>query len=139
MSTSRGTSRQSATWIQAVRADELATASSLSEQADGGHRYEYNPRLVAAARAIERGTILDRHGLVLATSNPAEIREVEATFGAAGVARVQPCEPHDLRCYPLGGTTFTVAIIWVCPSPQYSWHGINRSPVLVKRVWTCAT
>ena len=50
---------------------DFATASSLSEQADGGYRFEYNPRLIAAAREIERGTMYDRNGLVLATSRPA--------------------------------------------------------------------
>ena len=57
-------------WVQVLRADAFATASSLSEQADGGVRFEYNPRLIAAARQIERGTIYDRNGLALATSRP---------------------------------------------------------------------
>ena len=52
-----------AAWVQVVRADNFATASSLSEQADGGYRFEYNPRLIAAARQIERGTVYDRRGL----------------------------------------------------------------------------
>ena len=48
-----------APWVQVVEADTLATASSLSEQADGGYRFEYNPRLVAAARrsSAARSTI----------------------------------------------------------------------------------
>ena len=29
-----------------------------------------------------------------------------------------------------GGTTRTIDHIWLCPMPQYSWHGISRSPVL---------
>ncbi len=55
-------------WVQTVKADSIAAAASLTEQADGAVRFQYNPRLVAAARLIERGTILDRHGLPLATS-----------------------------------------------------------------------
>src|SRR5439155_1580091 len=43
-----------AVWIQIVKADEIAAASSLSEQADGGVRFEYNPRLLSAARLIPR-------------------------------------------------------------------------------------
>ena len=37
------------------------------------------------------------------------------------------------------GTTRTVASISLCPSPQNSWHGIKRSPVLRKTVCTCET
>src|SRR5688572_13490672 len=76
-----------AAWVQVLRADDFAAASSLAEQADGGHRFEYNPRLLAAARSIERGTIYDRNGLPLATSRSGEVTAVNATYGnAAGVA-----------------------------------------------------
>ena len=44
-----------AAWIQVLHADDLASASSITEQADGGYRFEHNPRLAlggafAAAR-----------------------------------------------------------------------------------------
>ena len=71
---------------RSCRADAFATASSLSEQADGGYRFEYNPRLIAAARLIERGTIYDRNGLALATSRPRrDRRRSSAAYRKAGV------------------------------------------------------
>ncbi len=111
-------------WVQVVRADAIATAASLGLQADGGHRFEYNPRLVAAARAIERGSIVDRHGLVLATSRPAEIAGVSAAYRQAGVTPVLPCAPSTRRCYPLGGQAFSLVGDW---ARQVNWGARNTS------------
>lgn len=113
-----------AAWIQVVRADELATAASLSVQADEGYRFEYNPRLVEAARAMERGSIYDRNGLVLATSRPAEMAGVEAAYAKAGVAPVARCAPDLARCYPLGGVGFSVLGDW---ERQTNWGARNAS------------
>lgn len=115
-----------AAWVQVVAADTIATAASLSEQADGGTRFEYNPRLVAAARTLERGTITDRHGLVLATSRPAEIAAVDAAYTRAGVAGMRRCTTTDTRCTPLGGLTFSVLGDW---AGQVNWAARNSSYV----------
>ncbi|HTV01167.1 MAG TPA: penicillin-binding transpeptidase domain-containing protein, partial [Luteitalea sp.] len=111
-------------WVQVVHADTLATASSLSEQADGGYRYEYNPRLVAAARHLERGTIFDRNGLVLATSRASEIAGVDAAYKQAGVSRIGACDGDVTRCYPLGGAAFSVIGDW---AGQTNWAARNSS------------
>jgi len=121
-----GTLASRAAWVQIVHADALATASSLSEQADGGYRFEYNPRLVAAARAIERGSIYDRHGLVLATSRPSEIAALGATFDNAGLSSDGDCAADWPRCYPLGGATFSVLGDW---ASQVNWAARNSSYV----------
>ncbi len=113
-----------AAWVQVVRADTFATASSLSEQADGGYRFEYNPRLIAAARQIERGTVYDRRGLILATSRPQEIAAVDADYRKSGLARERGCEPTETRCYPLGGVTFSVLGDW---DRQTNWAARNSS------------
>jgi cell division protein FtsW (lipid II flippase) len=97
-----------AAWIQVVRADDVVTAASLGEQADGAMRFQYNPRLVAAARLIDRGTIFDRNHLPLATSRPDEIQDVSARYAAAHVPLHEPCAPSVPRCYPLGGLAFHV-------------------------------
>jgi cell division protein FtsW (lipid II flippase) len=95
-------------WIQVVRADTIATASSLGEQADGAVRFQYNPRLIAVARLIERGTIFDRNGLPLATSRPDEIQAIAGRYRAAGVQQADDCAAATSRsrCYPLGGLAF---------------------------------
>lgn len=113
-----------AAWIQVVKADEFATASSLSEQADGGYRFEYNPRLISAARAIVRGTIYDRSGLALATSRPDEIAALGAAYRGAGIEPEQPCSTDGSRCYPLAGVGFSVLGDW---SSQVNWGAGNSS------------
>jgi cell division protein FtsW (lipid II flippase)/cell division protein FtsI/penicillin-binding protein 2 len=113
-------------WIQVVRADEYATASSLTEQADGGYRFEYNPRLVAASKAIERGTVLDRNGLPLATSKAAEMQGVAAAYRKLGISPEQDCATSAERCYPLAGLTFSVLGDW---NSQVNWGARNSSYV----------
>jgi cell division protein FtsW (lipid II flippase)/cell division protein FtsI/penicillin-binding protein 2 len=112
-------------WVQVVRADGFASASALSQQADGGYRFEHNPRLLAAARTLVRGTIYDRNGLPLATSRPEEIGSIEAMYRAAGITTPQPCPPDD-RCYPLGGLAFHVVGDW---NTQANWAARNSSYV----------
>jgi cell division protein FtsW (lipid II flippase)/cell division protein FtsI/penicillin-binding protein 2 len=111
-------------WVQIVKADAFATAASLTEQADGGYRFEYNPRLVAAAARLERGSIYDRNGLVLATSRPVEVRALDAGYQKAGIAIDQPCASRDARCYPLGGLLFSVLGDW---QHQTNWGARNSS------------
>ncbi|MEP6915753.1 MAG: FtsW/RodA/SpoVE family cell cycle protein [Acidobacteriota bacterium] len=133
-----------AAWIQVVRADEFATASSLSEQGDGGLRFEYNPRLLSAARSIVRGSIYDRNGLPLATSRADEIQTLAAAYRAAGVVpardcAVEPAAPETPaaepaarrtaapeRCYPLAGITFPIVGDW---NNQTNWAARNSSYV----------
>ena len=113
-----------AAWVQIVKADTLAAATSLSGQGDGGYRFEYNPRLLAAARSLERGTIYDRNRLPLATSRPAEIAALGAAYEhAAGVA-LDDCGDTDGRCYPLGGLAFHLVGDW---THQANWAARNSS------------
>ena len=115
-----------AAWVQVARADDVASTSSLSAQADGGYRYEHNPRLLAAARTLARGTIYDRNGLPLATSRPDEIASIDAIYRAAGIAAPQVCGPAEDRCYPLGGFAFHVIGDW---NTQANWGARNSSYV----------
>ena len=91
------------TLVQVVRGDRVAARANLTQQADGGYRYQYNPRLVAAARQLVRGTIYDRNGLPLATSRPEQLTADAARFHQLGLN--VSC-PHGERCYPLGGLAF---------------------------------
>jgi len=111
-------------WVQIVRADEIAAAPSLAEQADGGYRFEYNPRLLSAARTLTRGTIYDRAGLPLATSRPAEIAGVGAAYERAGAVVASDCGDPSARCYPLGGFGFHLVGDW---TRQTNWAARNSS------------
>ncbi len=94
-----------AAWVQVVEADAFATASSLSEQGDGGYRFEYNPRLVAAARADRA-----RHDLRPPRrwcSRRAGRQEIaadrRAPTGKAGARSRADVRAGRTACYPLGG------------------------------------
>ena len=96
-----------AAWLQIVRADAVTLRPSLVRQADGGARYQYNPRLLLAARMIPRGTIFDRNGLVLATNDPSTAGDTMKRLAALGTG-VAPCAASAARCYPLGDAAFHV-------------------------------
>jgi len=111
-------------WVQVVNADSVATASSLTEQADGAFRFQYNPRLIAAAHLLTRGTIYDRNGLPLATSLAGEAQGAAARYQAAGVHPPEPCAVDGSRCYPLGGLAFHVV---GDSTNQINWAARNSS------------
>jgi len=113
-----------AAWVQVVRADETLVAASLTLQGDGARRYTYNPRLIAAARTIGRGTIFDRHGVPLASSRPEELLRQKAALDALGVRLDTACPERESRCYPLGGVAFHVLGDW---STQRNWAARNTS------------
>src|SRR5262249_48115777 len=62
-------------WIQAVDADEIAGAIIRTPDADGVVRSKINPRFLALERQIRRGSVYDRNGRVLATSDLTEISQ----------------------------------------------------------------
>jgi cell division protein FtsI/penicillin-binding protein 2 len=113
-----------AAWVQVVHADDFAAASSLAEQADGGYRFEYNPRLLAAARSLERGSIYDRSGLPLATSRADEIAAAAVSYANASGVAVDDCADARSRCYPLGGLGFHLVGDW---TSQANWGARNSS------------
>ncbi len=115
-----------AAWVQVVKADTFATTASVSEQADGGYRFEQNPRLLAAAQTLVRGTIYDRNGLPLATSRLEEMDEIETLYKSGGLTSALACDRTETRCYPLGGLTFHLVGDW---NHQANWGARNSSYV----------
>jgi cell division protein FtsI/penicillin-binding protein 2 len=91
--------------VQVVRADTYAVKPHLGMQADGVRRYQYNPRLLEVLGQIPRGTVYDRNGLPLATTDPAVIGKVAAEYKKRGL-EVSGCNQADERCYPLGAAGF---------------------------------
>ena len=93
--------------VQLVRADRYLTRGAVALQGDGVRRFQYNPRLAAIAATIPRGSILDRNGLPLATSDPGELaahRDELARLGAIDLDAATP--DRRTRVYPFGGRTF---------------------------------
>jgi cell division protein FtsW (lipid II flippase) len=93
-------------YIQLLHADATAGAGALALQADGARRYEYNPRLLAIAHSIPRGTIYDRNGLPLATSNWNEIAQNRDRYTAMGLSVGNQPAAEETRYYPLGPVAF---------------------------------
>jgi len=95
-----------ALYIQVIHADAIAGAGALALQADGERRYEYNPRLLAVAHSIPRGTIYDRNGIPLATSNWDEIAQNRDRYNSMGLSLGERPAPGETRYYPLGPAAF---------------------------------
>jgi cell division protein FtsW (lipid II flippase) len=94
--------------VQVLQANDFLARGALVLQGDGLRRFDYNPRLESIAETIPRGTIVDRNGLPLATSDPRALEEHRAAYARLGV----PLTPDTLkeagqgRAYPLGGLAF---------------------------------
>ncbi|CEK12834.1 cell division protein FtsI/penicillin-binding protein 2 [Chthonomonas calidirosea] len=80
-----------------VQANRFATYPIYTPDRDGVVRAHYNPRLLAIAERIPRGSIYDRQGRVLATSSSAEILKLVPDRQRA----VQLIAQHS-RFYPIG-------------------------------------
>jgi cell division protein FtsW (lipid II flippase) len=93
-------------WVQVLRSNAIMGAGTLVEQADGARRYQYNPRLLEVMRDIPKGTIYDRNGLPLATSNWDELEKHRADYKQLGIDIDRACPRTDTRYYPLGGVAF---------------------------------
>jgi cell division protein FtsI/penicillin-binding protein 2 len=94
--------------VQVVRADDYLVRPHLSVQGDGVRRYQYNQRVLDVARLIPRGTIFDRRGVPLATSDPAVLAKAQQELRAVTTRSSDPCKAPFDRCYPLEGATFHV-------------------------------
>ncbi len=93
-------------WVQVAKADEILIRPSLVMQADGVRRYQYNPRLLEVARDLPKGTIFDRTGVPLATSDWSQIEAHRADYRNLGVALDQTTSQRGGRYYPLGAPAF---------------------------------
>ncbi len=92
-------------WVQAAQADAIVARPTLVMQADGTRRYQYNPRLIEIARDLPKGTIYDRTGLPLATSDWSLIAKHRADYEKLGVALDQTTSKLETpaisaRCRP---------------------------------------
>ena len=95
-----------AAYVQVVHNAATIGAGTLVVQADGARRYQYNPRLQEIMREIPKGTIYDRNGLPLATSDWNELEKHRDDYRALGIDIYAVCHRSDTRYYPFGGLMF---------------------------------
>lgn len=93
-------------YIQVLHSPAVMGQGTLVTQADGARRYQYNPRLQEVMRDIPKGTIYDRNGLPLATSNWDELEKHRAEYQQLGIDIDTACHRADNRHYPFGGLMF---------------------------------
>ena len=93
-------------YVQVARSAAIMGEGTLVVQADGARRYQYNPRFQEVMREIPKGTIYDRNGLPLATSNWDELEKHRADYRALGIDIDRACLRSDSRYYPFGGMMF---------------------------------
>jgi cell division protein FtsI/penicillin-binding protein 2/cell division protein FtsW (lipid II flippase) len=78
---------------------------SRAMEEDKVQRPQHNPRMNSLAREIPRGTIYDRNGLPLATSNWRELEQHRAEYAALGVSLDTTVNRFDTRHYPFAAVT----------------------------------
>ncbi len=81
--------------------DYLARNAHAFEQ-DGVKRPQHNPRITSLARLIPRGSILDRNGIPVATSDWRELEEHREQFKQLGISIDDAASRSDARHYPFG-------------------------------------
>ena len=84
--------------------DYLARDSHTIEE-DGVKRPQHNPRLNSLAREIPRGSIYDRNGIPLGTSDWAELERHRAEYAALGISLDEASSRFETRHYPFGAAT----------------------------------
>jgi cell division protein FtsW (lipid II flippase) len=94
--------------VQVFQADRFLARGALTLQGDGYRRFQYNPRLTDIAQGIPRGDVVDRNGVLLATSDPAQLEKNRAVLERLGATLPAADERprRGARYYPFGGRTF---------------------------------
>jgi cell division protein FtsW (lipid II flippase) len=111
--------------VQVLRADDFVVKPHLGVHADGGRRFEYNPRVLDLIRTIPRGTIYDRRGLPLASDDGRALAGARQAYERFGISLERACRDPEQRCYPLGGQVFHVlgdartATNWTATNTSY--------------------
>ncbi len=94
-----------AVYLQGFQDRELMVRNALVFTHDGVKRPQRNPRLNLLAAGVPRGNIYDRNGVLLATSNWADLEKYRTEYDRLGIALDQACSRMDNRHYPFGPVT----------------------------------
>ncbi|MBV9506718.1 MAG: FtsW/RodA/SpoVE family cell cycle protein [Acidobacteriia bacterium] len=95
-----------AAYVQVLRGPAIMGQGTLVVEADGARRFQYNPRFEEVMAEIPTGSIYDRNGLPLATSNWDELERGRQQYQQLGINIDQACSRTESRHYPFGGLFF---------------------------------
>jgi cell division protein FtsI/penicillin-binding protein 2/cell division protein FtsW (lipid II flippase) len=90
---------------QVLRDTDYLARDAHAFEEDNIKRPQHNPRINSLAREIPRGTIYDRNGVPLATSNWQELERHRDAYSALGVSLETADSRFDSRHYPFGAAT----------------------------------
>jgi cell division protein FtsI/penicillin-binding protein 2/cell division protein FtsW (lipid II flippase) len=90
---------------QVLRDSGYLARDAHAFEEDKVKRPQHNPRINSLAREIPRGTIYDRNGVPLATSNWQELERHRDAYSALGVSLETADSRFDSRHYPFGAAT----------------------------------
>ena len=90
---------------QIVRDTDYLARDAHSFEQDGVKRPQHNPRMNSMAREIPRGSIYDRNGIPLASSDWRELERHRADYTALAISLDQAASRFDSRHYPFGPAT----------------------------------
>jgi hypothetical protein len=111
--------------VQLLRSAPIVGEGALVTQADGARRFEYNPRLTDLIRELPKGSIYDRNGLPLATSQWAELEKHRGEYAELGIDIDRAISRGDSRYYPLGPAMFQLLgdvrtrFRWAAPNTSF--------------------
>jgi cell division protein FtsW (lipid II flippase) len=86
-----------------INNDQWVVKPSLVADKSGSRMFSYNPRIGILMKRLEAGTIYDREGLILATSDPELIRKQQQRLNVAGIPGYDldsAAHRRPLRYYP---------------------------------------
>ena len=95
-----------AAYVQVFHSAQVMGEGTLVVQADGARRYQYNPRFAEVIRQIPKGTIFDRNGIPLATSDWQQLQKHRSDYQQMGINLDHNVNASESRHYPLGMLTF---------------------------------
>jgi cell division protein FtsW (lipid II flippase)/cell division protein FtsI/penicillin-binding protein 2 len=90
---------------QVLRDTDYLARDAHAFEEDNVKRPQHNPRINSLAREIPRGTIYDRNGVPLATSDWRELERHRDAYAALGVSLDTADSRFDSRHYPFGAAT----------------------------------
>ncbi|MBV9223877.1 MAG: FtsW/RodA/SpoVE family cell cycle protein, partial [Acidobacteriaceae bacterium] len=91
--------------LQLIYGEGLIAQTTLVFTQDGIKRPLRNPRLNLLAASIPRGSIFDRNGILLATSNWDLLEKQRDQITKISSSFDNSCSPPNTRCYPFGPAT----------------------------------
>jgi len=92
-------------YIQTIGRREILIKEALAKS-EGGHYFQHNPRLDVARRMLPMGTVYDRNGIPLASSDWKEIEKFRDKYRELRVPLDKNYSRSDDRHYPFGDELF---------------------------------